>query len=245
MRTYFPGGSLLGFPAAQRWLVASATPSEHRLQLGLPGYLIRFVTLAFVPHRRVRFPEALSPPVVRPGLRDFTPTPDVPLRSSGPKPAGFCRPPTRWARGFPDRPVWLATDALGPIIAAITRAAGITAAAGTGLAQPLFVHRLTVQKSEDYMPSHSESPYRTVVQCKVFAPAAPRRARNLVSDSVSRLLLSQPVPIIGTVGRYPTVYLIGRSHILWRRSISDSCHSRVRVVSRISLSFPRLFRSRG
>ncbi len=72
------------------------------------------------------------------------------------------------------------------------------------------------------MPSHLEFPYRTVVQCKVFAPAAPRRARNLVSDSVSGLLLSQPVPIIGTVGRYPTVYLIGRSHILWRRSVSSS-----------------------
>ncbi len=74
------------------------------------------------------------------------------------------------------------------------------------------------------MPSHSESPYRTVVQCKGFAPAAPRRARYLVSDTVSGLLLSQPVPIIGTVGRYPTVYLIGRSHILWRRSVSDSRH---------------------
>ena len=72
------------------------------------------------------------------------------------------------------------------------------------------------------MPSHSESPDRTVVQCNGFAPAAPRRARNLVSDTDSGLLLSQPLPIIGTVGRYPTVYLIGRSHILWRRSVSSS-----------------------
>jgi hypothetical protein len=64
------------------------------------------------------------------------------------------------------------------------------------------------------MPSHLESPYRTGVQCKGFAPAAPRRARNLVSDSVSGLSLSRPVPIMGTVGRYPTVYLIGRSLIL-------------------------------
>ena len=95
------------------------------------------------------------------------------------------------------------------------------------------------------MPSHSESPYRTVVQCKGFAPAAPRRARNLVSDSVSGLLLSQPVPIIGTVGRYPTVYLIGRSHILRRRNISGSPHSSVRAVSGISLSFPRVFPSTG
>ena len=102
---------------------------------------------------------------------------------------------------------------------AITRAAGITAAAGTGLAQPLFRDHLTVTKSEDCMPSHSGSPYRTVVQCKGFASAAPRRARTLVSESVSGFLLSQPVPIIGTVGRYPTVYLIDRSRILWRESL--------------------------
>ena len=95
------------------------------------------------------------------------------------------------------------------------------------------------------MPSHSESPYRTVVQCKGFAPAAPRRARYLVSDTVSRLLLSQPVPIIGMVGRYPTIYLIGRSHILQRRNVSSSLHSSMRAVSAIGLSFPRLSRSVG
>jgi hypothetical protein len=95
------------------------------------------------------------------------------------------------------------------------------------------------------MPSHLGSPYRTVVQCKGFAPAAPRRARYLVSDTVSGLLLSQPVPIMGTVGRYPTVYLIGRSHILWRRSVCSSTHSRERASWTISLSFPRLLSSTG
>ncbi len=127
----------------------------------------------------------------------------------------------------------------------ITRAAGITAAAGTGLAQPLFVYLLTIYKSEDVMPSHSGSPYRAFAHCKVFAPAAPRRAWNLVSDSISGLWLSPPVPIIGTVGRYPTVYLIGRSHILWRRSISYSLHSSIGVLSVITLSFPRLSQSIG
>ncbi len=161
----------------------------------------------------------LSLSVVRPGLRDFTPTQDVPVGSSGPEPHSFHRTPASWAGGFPDGLVWPATDALGPIKSAITRAAGITAAAGTGLAQLLFHYHLTVVKSEDCMPSHSGSPYRTCVQCKGFAPAAPRRARNLVSDSVSGFLLSQPVPIIGTVGRYPTVYLIGRSHVLQRRNV--------------------------
>ena len=128
---------------------------------------------------------------------------------------------------------------------AITRAAGITAAAGTGLAQLLFCDHLTVTKSEDCMPSHSGSPYRTGVQCKGFAPAAPRRARYLVSDTVSGFLLSQPVPIIGMVGRYPTVYLIGRSHVLRRRTVSDFLCSNMKAVSGISLSFPRVFRSRG
>ena len=95
------------------------------------------------------------------------------------------------------------------------------------------------------MPSHLGFPYRTSVQCKGFAPAAPRRARYLVSDTVSRLLLSQPIPIMGMVGRYPTIYLIGRSHILWRRSVSHSRHSSMRVISGISLSFPRLSLSIG
>lgn len=95
------------------------------------------------------------------------------------------------------------------------------------------------------MPSHSGSPYRTGVQCKGFAPAAPRRARYLVSDTVSGFLLSQPVPIIGTVGRYPTVYLIGRSHVLRRRTVSDFLYSNMKAVSGIDLSFPRVSRSRG
>ena len=95
------------------------------------------------------------------------------------------------------------------------------------------------------MPSHLGSPYRTCVQCKGFAPAAPRRARNLVSDSVSRFLLSQPVLIMGTVGRYPTVYLIGRSHILRRRSVWHTTHSSGGVRCSISLSFPRVWSSEG
>ena len=125
-----------------------ATSNEHRLQLGLPGYLIRFETLAFVPHCRIRLLRVLSPSVVRLGLQDFSPTPDVPSEPSGSKPDSFRRTPTCWAGGFPDGLGWPATDALGPIKLDITRAAGITAAAGTGLAQLLFVDLLTVNKSE-------------------------------------------------------------------------------------------------
>ena len=42
--------------------------SGHRLQLGLPGYLIRFATLAFVPHRRIRSSQTPSPQVVPQGF---------------------------------------------------------------------------------------------------------------------------------------------------------------------------------
>jgi hypothetical protein len=97
------------------------------------------------------------------------------------------------------------------------------------------------------MPSHLESPYRTGVQCKGFAPAAPRRARNLVSDSVSGLSLSRPVPIMGTVGLYPTVSLIGRSLILQRPqgAFRPLGGSSLRGVWRISLSFPRVSAAEG
>ncbi len=65
--------------------MGSPTPSLQRLQLGLPGYLIRFAPLAFVPHRRSRSGWTPSPPVVHLGLQDFTPTPGVPPTSPGPK----------------------------------------------------------------------------------------------------------------------------------------------------------------
>ncbi len=44
---------------------------------------------------------------------------------------------------------------------------------------------------------HSRFPYRCFQHCKVFAPAAPRRAWIRVSESISGLLLSQPVPVVG------------------------------------------------
>lgn len=111
-----------------------------------------------------------------------------------------------------------ATDALGPIIAATTRAAGITAAAATGLAQPLFPELFTLRKSRGYATALGVPPRRGCPHCGGFAPAAPpRRAWTRVSVSISGLPLSWPVPIFGLVGRYPpTNYLIGRRPILGR-----------------------------
>ncbi len=59
-------------------------PNLQRLQLGLHGYLIRFATLAFVPHRRTRSSMTPSPQMVHQGLQDFTPTQGIPHTSPGP-----------------------------------------------------------------------------------------------------------------------------------------------------------------
>jgi hypothetical protein len=51
LRPYFPGGSLNALAPAQKGS-NPPTPSEHRLLLGLQGYLIPFAPLAFVSERQ-------------------------------------------------------------------------------------------------------------------------------------------------------------------------------------------------
>ncbi len=54
------------------------TSSIHRLQRGLPGYLILFATHAFVPQRQLLSRWPPSPPVFLLISTDFTPTPGIP-----------------------------------------------------------------------------------------------------------------------------------------------------------------------
>ena len=119
---------------------------------------------------------------------------------------------------------------------ATTWAAGVTAAAGTGLTQPLLQMRFRHLNS--LLWRHSEFPYRACAQCKVFAPDASRRTWVLLSEPISGLLLSQPIPIEGLLIRYINNNLIGRRPILWRRSFRASCIPAINVPSDISPSFP-------
>ena len=57
------------------------TPSDHRLRLGLPGYLIPFAPLAFAPQRQYRARCAPSPPVFLLISTHFTATPGIPSSS--------------------------------------------------------------------------------------------------------------------------------------------------------------------
>src|SRR5512147_1203991 len=78
-------------PAQRDWV--PATPSIHRLQLGLPGYLILFAPLAFAPQRQLWSREPPSPPMFLLISTHFTATPGIPLSSPTLKPDSFnCRP---------------------------------------------------------------------------------------------------------------------------------------------------------
>ena len=58
------------------------TPSTHRLQRGLPGYLILFAPHAFAPQRQLQPSKPPSPLVFLPISKHFTATPGIPLTSS-------------------------------------------------------------------------------------------------------------------------------------------------------------------
>ncbi len=68
-----------------RWLrhrgVTPPTSSSHRLQRGLPGYLILFAPHAFVPQRQCRPRWLPSPLVFLPISTHFTATPGIPPSS--------------------------------------------------------------------------------------------------------------------------------------------------------------------
>ena len=59
------------------------TSSSHRLQRGLPGYLILFAPHAFASQRQYRPSELPSPLVFLLISAHFTATPGIPLASSG------------------------------------------------------------------------------------------------------------------------------------------------------------------
>src|SRR5467141_4484804 len=81
---------LIALAAAQQdWI--PATPSIHRLGLGLPGYLIPFAPLAFGSQRQCRSRMPPSPPVFLQISTHFTATPGIPHSSPESKPSSIRR----------------------------------------------------------------------------------------------------------------------------------------------------------
>ena len=146
----------------------------------------------------------------------------------------------QFAAGFHEELAGPATNALSPIKAAITRGAGITAAAGTRLTHHLFSNLCTVGKSILKQRMHSEFLRHACAHCGIFALAAPRRTWTLVSESISGLPLSRPVPVIGLPGSYPSNNLMGRRPIL--RSAKNHTGTGADVVCANLSRFPCLSR---
>ena len=71
----------------------SPAPGVHRLQRGLPGYLILFAPHAFVPQRQLQSSKPPSPLVFLLISTHFTATLGIPLTSPALKPSSFkCNP---------------------------------------------------------------------------------------------------------------------------------------------------------
>ena len=60
---------------------------------------------------------------------------------------------------------------------------------------------------------HAASLHQGFPHCARFPTAATRRCVGRVSVPLERTILSDPLPVVGLVGRYPTNYLIGRRPI--------------------------------
>ena len=134
MRPYSPGGALHGFPTAGS-PSASPLPSAHRLQLGLPGYLIPFATLAFASQRQKTSRTSLSPRAFLPISTHFTAPPEVPGPPTSLQTGRFgARSPVE-PGDFSNRRPHPPTRALSPVIPNNVRTVRLTAAAGTNLAR--------------------------------------------------------------------------------------------------------------
>ena len=80
--------------------------------------------------------------------------------------------------------------------------------------------------------------------CARFPTAASRRSLGRVSVPIWPVGLSTRLPVVGTVGRHPAVYLMGRGAIPSRRGFSRGA-MRHPGVSGITRPFGRLSRGRG
>ncbi len=78
LRPYFPGGTFNAL-ATPRTGSIPLTANVHRLGLGLPGYLILFAPLAFVPQRQESSRDSPSPLVFLSISTHFTATPRIPV----------------------------------------------------------------------------------------------------------------------------------------------------------------------
>ncbi len=88
---------------------------------------------------------------------------------------------------------------------------------------------------------HAASLGQAFAHCPRFLAAASRRSRGRVSVPFWLVVLSDQLPVIGLVGRYPTNYLIGRKPLPWRLAAflpGGFTPGTYAVLSHLSVSYP-------
>ncbi len=94
---------------------------------------------------------------------------------------------------------------------------------------------------------HATSLGQAFAHCPKFPAAASRRSGGRVSVPLWLVILSDQLPVIGLVGRYPTNYLIGREPLLRRPDESglSSPNQGLGILCGIILNFSRLYPTEG
>ena len=191
------------------------TPSIHRLQYGLPGYLILFAPHAFAPQRQLRPSKSPSPLVFLPISTHFTATLGIPLTSSALKlyslqsnshlesrtftPDLYRRLHALYAQSF--------RTTLAPYV--LPR---LLARSWPGLL--LQVPSISFLSKAVYNPKaffpHAALLRQAFAHCAKFPAAASRRSLGRVSVPVWLIVLSDQLPVEALVSHYLTNKLIGR-----------------------------------
>ena len=214
MRPYFPGGTFNALAPARKGS-NPPTPNVHRLLPGLPGYLIPFAPLAFVPQRQelsrdLAFATGLPHDIY--AFHCYTVNSRSPLQSSSTAVSG-------------------AVSELSSEISHLTCLAAyapFTPNESEQRLRPLYYrgcwHRvsrlfllryyqarsywLCSRMTGVYNPKafilHAASLHQGFPHCEKFSTAATRRCLDRVSVPVWLVVLSDQLPVIALVGRYPT-----------------------------------------
>ena len=190
---------LIVFTSAQKGSIPP-TPSIHRLQCGLPGYLILFAPHTFAPQRQLQSSYPPSPLVFLPISTHFTATPGIPITSPALKPSSFQSNSHLKSRTFtPDLPGRLRAlyaqsfrTTLAPYVLPRLLARSLP-----GL--PRVVPSLSSHTTELYIPrdffTHAASLGQGCPHCPIFPTAASRRSLDRVSVPVWPFALSGRLPV--------------------------------------------------
>ncbi len=254
MRAYSPGGELNALAAAPEGS-NPPTPSSHRLQRGLPGYLILFAPHAFAPQRQCQARKPPSPPVFLPISAHSTATPGIPLSSPALKNSSI-------EGSLQVKLVHFTSDWLFRLHALTP------SKSGQRLLPPYYrgcwhgVSRSFLQRYRRsrrnghsslwtvlYTPkgfiAHAASLRQAFAHCAIFLTAASRRSLGRISVPVWLIILSDQLPIVALVSRYLTNKLIGRRPIpeCPKALIPITCV--IGITCGIVPSFPGLFPTQG